>query len=308
MINNEYYLNYDYEKGNNISENKNGDSLIERLQNEILNLKKKNKQIENKASVLEGENNIFRKITYEKDQLILKFQKVYLKAKTRIVVLLEENKKLIKEVKTLKEKIEIFRKERKIEKYNLKKEKEEKEDEYKTKIDKMQKYYGTQITEKDKIISDLENLKNDIENKLIISNIYNNRRNDKFSQQYLFLENNEESEINNNFNIRPITSLNRNIKTPNLINKNKSKINKINLNKKYLNYSEIKTNKTINFDSNNRLMLINNNTNINNILKSSNYFQHNKLSEYLNQCRQKYLSSEHFKNKKTIAEKNDKSI
>ena len=240
--------------------------------------------------------------------MILKFQKVYLKAKTRIVVLLEENKKLIKEVKTLKEKIEIFRKERKIEKYNLKKEKEEKEDEYKTKIDKMQKYYGTQITEKDKIISDLENLKNDIENKLIISNIYNNRRNDKFSQQYLFLENNEESEINNNFNIRPITSLNRNIKTPNLINKNKSKINKINLNKKYLNYSEIKTNKTINFDSNNRLMLINNNTNINNILKSSNYFQHNKLSEYLNQCRQKYLSSEHFKNKKTIAEKNDKSI
>jgi hypothetical protein len=308
MINNEYYLNYDYEKGNNISENKNGDSLIERLQNEILNLKKKNKQIENKASVLEGENNIFRKITYEKDQLILKFQKVYLKAKTRIVVLLEENKKLIKEVKTLKEKIEIFRKERKIEKYNLKKEKEEKVDEYKTKIDKMQKYYGTQITEKDKIISDLENLKNDIENKLIISNIYNNRRNDKFSQQYLFLENNEESEINNNYNIRPITSLNRNIKTPNLINKNKSKINKINLNKKYLNYSEIKTNKTINFDSNNRLMLINNNTNINNILKSSNYFQHNKLSEYLNQCRQKYLSSEHFKNKKTIAEKNDKSI
>ena len=113
MINNEYYLNYDYEKGNNISENKNGDSLIERLQNEILNLKKKNKQIENKASVLEGENNIFRKITYEKDQLILKFQKVYLKAKTRIVVLLEENKKLIKEVKTLKEKIEIFRKKRK---------------------------------------------------------------------------------------------------------------------------------------------------------------------------------------------------
>ncbi len=41
MINNEYYLNYDYEKGNNISENKNDDSLIERLQNEILNLKKK---------------------------------------------------------------------------------------------------------------------------------------------------------------------------------------------------------------------------------------------------------------------------
>ena len=308
MINNEFFLNYDYEKGNNISENKNGDSLIERLQNEILNLKKKNKQIENKASVLEGENNIFRKITYEKDQLILKFQKVYLKAKTRIVVLLEENKKLIKEVKTLKEKIEIFRKERKIEKYNLKKEIEEKVDQYKTKIDKMQKYYGTQITEKDKIISDLENLKNDIENKLIISNIYNNRRNDKFSQQYLFLENNEESEINNNFNIRPITSLNRNIKTPNLINKNKSKINKINLNKKYLNYSEIKTNKTINFDSNNRLKLINNNTNINNTLKSSNYFQHKKLSEYLNQCRQKYLSSEHFENKKTIAEKNDKSI
>ena len=307
MINNEFFLNYDYEKGNNISENKNGDSLIERLQNEILNLKKKNKQIENKASVLEGENNIFRKITYEKDQLILKFQKVYLKAKTRIVVLLEENKKLIKEVKTLKEKIEIFRKERKIEKYNLKKEIEEKVDQYKTKIDKMQKYYGAQIIEKDKIISDLENLKNDIENKLIISNIYNNRRNDKFSQQYLFLENNVESEINNNYNISPITSFNRN-KTPNLIKKNKSKINKINLNKKYLNYSEIKTNKTINFDSNNRLKLINNNTNINNTLKSSNYFQHKKLSEYLNQCRQKYLSSEHFENKKTIAEKNDKSI
>ena len=307
MINNEFFLNYDYEKGNNISKNKNGDSLIERLQNEILNLKKKNKQIENKASVLEGENNIFRKITYEKDQLILKFQKVYLKAKTRIVVLLEENKKLIKEVKTLKEKIEIFRKERKIEKYNLKKEIEEKVDQYKTKIDKMQKYYGAQIIEKDKIISDLENLKNDIENKLIISNIYNNRRNDKFSQQYLFLENNVESEINNNYNISPITSFNQN-KTPNLIKKNKSKINKINLNKKYLNYSEIKTNKTINFDSNNRLKLINNNTNINNTLKSSNYFQHKKLSEYLNQCRQKYLSSEHFENKKTIAEKNDKSI
>ncbi len=240
--------------------------------------------------------------------MILKFQKVYLKTKTRIVVLSEENKKLMKEVKTLKEKIELFKKERKIEKNILKKEIEQKVDEYKTEIEKMQKYYGAQIIEKDKIISDLENLKNDIENKLIISNIYNNRRNDKFSQQYLFLDNNVESEINNNYNLSPITSLNRTIKTPNLINKNKSKINKINLNKKYLNYSEIKTNKTINFDSNNRLMLINNNNNANNIIKSSNYFQHNKLSEYLNQCRQKYLSPEHFENKKIFAEKNDKSI
>ena len=47
MINNEFFLNYDYEKGNNISKNKNGDSLIERLQNEILNLKKKKKKVLN---------------------------------------------------------------------------------------------------------------------------------------------------------------------------------------------------------------------------------------------------------------------
>ena len=86
--------------------------------------------------------------------------------------------------------MKFFEKKEKLKKYNLKKEIEEKVDQYKTKIDKMQKYYGAQIIEKDKIISDLENLKNDIENKLIISNIYNNRRNDKFSQQYLFLENN----------------------------------------------------------------------------------------------------------------------
>ena len=102
-------------KNEEINNNKN--IKYEKLENENIELTNLIKQLENKTNILTRENTLLKQMIHEKEQLLSKFQKYYLDAKTKLVYLLDENKKLLKEHKKMKEELEN----RKIEKKSRRK-------------------------------------------------------------------------------------------------------------------------------------------------------------------------------------------
>ena len=205
-MNQQNFLQKINEKSNNINEFTNNNFLIEKLQNDIINLKKESKQFETRANILEGENNVLQKLMYDKEQLIAKYQKYYLDAKTRMVLLLEENKKLIKDNKKLKDKIEIINKEKDLDKNTYINEIEINKKEFNNELDKLKHFYTTQLLEKNQIISELEKIKSNIENKLIHSSSYNKQIREMIKNKNIKSEKNiDNKELNKNLNQNPLT-------------------------------------------------------------------------------------------------------
>jgi hypothetical protein len=142
--------------------------------NELNELKKENsdlknviKDSENKYNILKGENIILRQLINEKEQLVSKFQNYYLEAKSKIIFLLEENKKLINENKKLKDELEDSQMERNEEKKSQIKEMKNKVNNLKKEISRINTFYGTQIIEKNAKIKNLEDNNIKLEDQLI---------------------------------------------------------------------------------------------------------------------------------------------
>ena len=314
-MNQQNFLQKINEKSNNINEFTNNNFLIEKLQNDIINLKKESKQFETRANILEGENNVLQKLMYDKEQLIAKYQKYYLDAKTRMVLLLEENKKLIKDNKKLKDKLEIINKEKDIDKNTYKNEIELNKKEFNNELDKIKHFYTTQLLEKNHIISELEIIKRNLENKLIHSSSYNkqiretiNKKNIKSEKN---IENNEFNKLSNQNQLSHSQNIiNYNNRIPYSANKrNNTKHNKINLTNRFTSYSELKTNSKNynlkNIDSYYKSKLFKNNIKNENNNHSNNYSRNNKFNDFINEIKQKHLSPENIDNKNKVLEKFD---
>ena len=313
---NQHYIKNIYEKSNIENEINNNNFLIEKLQNDIINLKKESKQFETRANILEGENNVLKKLIFDKEQLIAKYQKYYLDAKTRMVLLLEENKKLIKDNKKLKDKIEIINKEKDLDKNTYINEIEINKKEFNNELDKLKHFYTTQLLEKNQIISELEKIKSNIENKLIHSSSYNKQIREMIKNKNIKSEKNiDNKELNKNLNQNPlthsqniITNYNNRI-TYSATKRNNTKHNKINLNNRFLSYSELKTNSKNdnlkNIDSYYKLKLFKNNIKNESNNYSNNYSHNNKFTDFINEIKQKHLSPQNIDNKNKVLEKFD---
>ena len=313
---NQHYIKNIYEKSNIENEINNNNFLIEKLQNDIINLKKESKQFETRANILEGENNVLKKLIFDKEQLIAKYQKYYLDAKTRMVFLLEENKKLIKDNKKLKDKIEIINKEKDLDKNTYINEIEINKKEFNNELDKLKHFYTTQLLEKNQIISELEKIKSNIENKLIHSSSYNKQIREMIKNKNIKSEKNiDNKELNKNLNQNPlthsqniITNYNNRI-TYSATKRNNTKHNKINLNNRFLSYSELKTNSKNdnlkNIDSYYKLKLFKNNIKNESNNYSNNYSHNNKFTDFINEIKQKHLSPQNIDNKNKVLEKFD---
>ena len=313
---NQHYIKNIYEKSNIENEINNNNFLIEKLQNDIINLKKESKQFETRANILEGENNVLKKLIFDKEQLIAKYQKYYLDAKTRMVLLLEENKKLIKDNKKLKDKIEIINKEKDLDKNTYINEIEINKKEFNNELDKLKHFYTTQLLEKNQIISELEKIKSNIENKLIHSSSYNKQIREMIKNKNIKSEKNiDNKELNKNLNQNPlthsqniITNYNNRI-TYSATKRNNTKHNKINLNNRFLSYSELKTNSKNdnlkNIDSYYKLKLFKNNIKNESNNHSNNYSHNNKFTDFINEIKQKHLSPQNIDNKNKVLEKFD---
>ena len=140
---------------------------LNELKKENLDLKNILKDSENKYNILKGENIILRQLINEKEQLVSKFQNYYLEAKSKIIFLLEENKKLINENKKLKDKIEDCKMEKNEEKKLKLKEMKNKVNDLKKEISRINTFYGTKIIEKDAKIKNLEDNNIKLEDQLI---------------------------------------------------------------------------------------------------------------------------------------------
>ena len=313
---NQHYIKNIYEKSNIENEINNNNFLIEKLQNDIINLKKESKQFETRANILEGENNVLKKLIFDKEQLIAKYQKYYLDAKTRMVFLLEENKKLIKDNKKLKDKIEIINKEKDLDKNTYINEIEINKKEFNNELDKLKHFYTTQLLEKNQIISELEKIKSNIENKLIHSSSYNKQIREMIKNKNIKSEKNiDNKELNKNLNQNPLTHSQNIITNYNnriaysATKRNNTKHNKINLNNRFLSYSELKTNSKNdnlkNIDSYYKLKLFKNNIKNESNNYSNNYSHNNKFTDFINEIKQKHLSPQNIDNKNKVLEKFD---
>ena len=140
---------------------------LNELKKENLDLKNILKDSENKYNILKGENIILRQLINEKEQLVSKFQNYYLEAKSKIIFLLEENKKLINENKKLKDELEDSQMERNEEKKSQIKEMKNKVNNLKKEISRINTFYGTQIIEKNAKIKNLEDNNIKLEDQLI---------------------------------------------------------------------------------------------------------------------------------------------
>ena len=176
------------------------------IKNENDNFELKNiiKQLENKNNILQGEITALRQVIHEKEQLISKFQKYYLDAKTKLIFLLEENKKYLNENNKLKKELENNEIERKVEKKTQIKEMKDKVNNLKNEITRINTYYGTQLIEKNEKIKNLEDNNTKLEGQLI---------------QTMSLNLIGESTINNPLNDRNINTEN-NLFNPNPVNQN----------------------------------------------------------------------------------------
>ena len=173
-------------------------------ENENNELKNIIKQLENKNNILQGEITALKQIIHEKEQLISKFQKYYLDAKTKLVFLLEENKKYLSENNKLKKELENTEIERKVEKKTQIKEMKDKVNHLKNEITRINTYYGTQLIEKNEKIKNLEDNNTKLEGQLI---------------QTMSLNLIGESTLNNQLNNRNINTEN-NLFNPNPVNQN----------------------------------------------------------------------------------------
>lgn len=173
-------------------------------ENENNELKNIIKQLENKNNILQGEITALKQIIHEKEQLISKFQKYYLDAKTKLIFLLEENKKYLSENNKLKKELENTEIERKVEKKTQIKEMKDKVNHLKNEITRINTYYGTQLIEKNEKIKNLEDNNTKLEGQLI---------------QTMSLNLIGESTLNNQLNNRNINTEN-NLFNPNPVNQN----------------------------------------------------------------------------------------
>ena len=173
-------------------------------ENENNELKNIIKQLENKNNILQGEITALKQIIHEKEQLISKFQKYYLDAKTKLIFLLEENKKYLNENNKLKKELENNEIERKVEKKIQIKEMKDKVNHLKNEITRINTYYGTQLIEKNEKIKNLEDNNTKLEGQLI---------------QTMSLNLIGESTLNNQLNNRNINTEN-NLFNPNPVNQN----------------------------------------------------------------------------------------
>ena len=173
-------------------------------ENENNELKNIIKQLENKNNILQGEITALRQMIHEKEQLISKFQKYYLDAKTKLIFLLEENKKYLNENNKLKKELENNEIERKVEKKTQIKEMKDKVNNLKNEITRINTYYGTQLIEKNEKIKNLEDNNTKLEGQLI---------------QTMSLNLIGESTLNNQLNNRNINTEN-NLFNPNPVNQN----------------------------------------------------------------------------------------
>ena len=288
------------------------------IKNENDNFELKNiiKQLENKNNILQGEITALRQVIHEKEQLISKFQKYYLDAKTKLVFLLEENKKYLSENNKLKKELENTEIERKVEKKIQIKEMKDKVNHLKNEITKINTYYGTQLIEKNEKIKNLEDNNTKLEGQLIqtmslnligestLNNQLNNRNIN--TESNLFNPNPVNQNILNDYNRTQCFSANK--------KGNNIKYKRINNTNEFNNYSDKKINERsykTNLDSSYYLKLMknknryerNNKVIINNQTQRGNY-----ISKYMTDFREKVFSPQPIEDKKRINDKFQKLI
>ncbi len=282
------------------------------IKNENDNFELKNiiKQLENKNNILQGEITALKQIIHEKEQLISKFQKYYLDAKTKLIFLLEENKKYLSENNKLKKELENTEIERKVEKKIQIKEMKDKVNHLKNEITRINTYYGTQLIEKNEKIKNLEDNNTKLEGQLI---------------QTMSLNLIGESTLNNQLNNRNINTEN-NLFNPNPVNQNifndYNKVQCLSATKKKSNrYKFYRSNNTQDFNSysgkkngsdknvngdNSYYLKLYKNRNERNFLAQT--YRGNYISEYNNQIREKMFSPQPIEDKKRINDKFQKLI
>ena len=295
-------------KNEEINDNKN--IKYEKLENENIELTNLIKQLENKTNILTRENTLLKQMIHEKEELLSKFQKYYLDAKTKLVYLLDENKKLIKEHKKMKEELENRKIERKVEEKSKIKEMNEKVNTLKKEITRINTYYGTQLIEKNAKIKNLEDNNTKLEGQLIQTISFN-----------LIGENPINSQLNNNLDLNDNlynSTVNQNIfndyNKVQCLSATKKKSNRYkfyrnNNTQDFNSYSEKKnvSDKNLNGDNSYYLKLYKNrNRNERNFLAQT--YRGNYISEYNNQIREKMFSPQPIEDKKRINDKFQKLI
>ena len=288
------------------------------IKNENDNFELKNiiKQLENKNNILQGEITALRQVIHEKEQLISKFQKYYLDAKTKLVFLLEENKKYLSENNKLKKELENTEIERKVEKKIQIKEMKDKVNHLKNEITKINTYYGTQLIEKNEKIKNLEDNNTKLEGQLIqtmslnligestLNNQLNNRNIN--TESNLFNPNPVNQNILNDYNRTQCFSANK--------KGNNIKYKRINNTNEFNNYSDKKINERsykTNLDSSYYLKLMKNKNRYerNNKGIFNNQTQRGKyITEYMTDFREKVFSPQPIEDKKRINDKFQKLI
>ena len=285
---------------------------LNQLKKENLELKNVIKDIENKSNILKGENIVLRQLINEKEQLLSKFQNYYLEAKSKIIFLLEENKKLINENKKLKDELEDSQMERNEEKKSQIKEMKNKVNNLKKEISRINTFYGTQIIEKNAKIKNLEDNNIKLEDQLIQTISLNLIGENKYNT--IMTEDN-----NNNHNIYRPNHLSQNIysnytRTQCLSSnkKNNTEDNKrINNTNDLENYSQkkiamsIDKNSKSTLDSNYYMNKLMKNHKIDKKKKTLNNqsLRGNNVNEYITQLKDKIYSPIPIDNKKRINDK-----
>ena len=272
-----------------------------KIENENIELKNIIKQLENKNNILQGEITALRQMIHEKEQLISKFQKYYLDAKTKLIFLLEENKKYLNENNKLKKELENNEIERKVEKKTQIKEMKDKVNNLKNEITRINTYYGTQLIEKNEKIKNLEDNNTKLEGQLI---------------QTMSLNLIGESTINNQLNDRNINTENNRTQcfSANKKLNNNIKYKRINNTNDFNSYSGKKNNDrifTTNLDSSYYLKLMKNKNRYerNNKGIFNNQTQRGKyITEYMTDFREKVFSPQPIEDKKRINDKFQKLI
>ncbi len=285
---------------------------LNQLKKENLELKNVIKDIENKSNILQGQNIVLRQLINEKEQLLSKFQNYYLEAKSKIIFLLEENKKLINENKKLKDELEDSQMERNEEKKSQIKEMKNKVNNLKKEISRINTFYGTQIIEKNAKIKNLEDNNIKLEDQLIQTISLNLIGENKYNT--IMTEDN-----NNNHNIYRPNHLSQNIysnytRTQCLSSnkKNNTEGNKrINNTNDLENYSQKKI--AMSIDKNSKSTL-DSNYYINKLMKNhkidkkkktlnNQSLRGNNVNEYITQLKDKIYSPIPIDNKKRINDK-----
>ena len=286
-------------------------------ENENNELKNIIKQLENKNNILQGEITALKQIIHEKEQLISKFQKYYLDAKTKLIFLLEENKKYLNENNKLKKELENTEIERKVEKKTQIKEMKDKVNHLKNEITRINTYYGTQLIEKNEKIKNLEDNNTKLEGQLIqtmslnligestLNNQLNNRNIN--TENNLFNPNPVNQNIFNDYNRTQCFSANKKVN-------NNIKYKRINNTNDFNSYSGKKNNDrifTTNLDSSYYLKLMKNKNRYerNNKGVFNNQTERGKyITEFMTDFREKVFSPQPIEDKKRINDKFQKLI